>query len=104
MTDCSLSDEADVLGFVRYAPWSGDSSWLLSFKDKKEMFGDAHRPQVGGKTDGSDADEHDVAMDAAGEAEFDTPASESLPGLRTREGMPSWPGLMRTLSPRLCIR
>ena len=35
MKDISVSNEADVLGFARYAAWTGDLSWLMSYKQKR---------------------------------------------------------------------
>ena len=29
MKEISVSNEADVLGFARYAAWAGDMSWLM---------------------------------------------------------------------------
>ena len=81
MKDVSISNEADVLGFGRFAPWAGNKSWVLPFKAKKELFGDEWRVQVGNKTDAEQADELETLDMEAEDSEVwgDVP-KETLPG------------------------
>ena len=80
MKDISVSNEADVLGFARYAPWTGDLSWLMSYKQKREMFGEFHTA-VGAQTDAQNADEHDMAeMNDDDDAIWGDIPKEALPG------------------------
>ena len=72
------TNKGDLVGFVSLPEW--ESTWALTFDDKKKLYG-KHRVAVGGPTGDDDDDDEDVDMGQPDDA--DTPPTVATPSSTT---------------------